>query len=77
VSGRVGFNGPAPHTGAVDFKLQPAVEFAGGGAVGGGRLGGQELGEQGGDLGGPVSMVIAAGRAGDQVSAWPWAQARR
>ena len=55
--------GPTAHAGAVGLEAQAAVEFAGGGAVGGGRLGGEKLGEQGGDCGGPVRMVIAAGTA--------------
>ena len=53
--------GPAADAGAVGLEAQAAVEFASSGAVGGGRLGGQQLGEQGGDCGGPVRMVIAAG----------------
>ena len=56
--------GPAAHAGAVGLEAQAAVELAGGSAVGRGRLGGQELGEQGGDWGGPVWMVIAAGTTG-------------
>ncbi len=61
VGGQSVLDGPAAHAGAVGLETQAAVKFAGGGAIGGGRLGGQQLGEQGGDWGGPVRMVIAAG----------------
>jgi hypothetical protein len=64
VWGLVVLESPAADAGAVGLEAQAAVEFAGGGAVGGGRLGGQEFGEQGGDWGGPVRMMIAAGTAG-------------
>ena len=64
VWGLVVLESPAADAGTVGLEPQAAVEFTGGGAVGGGRLGGQELGEQGGDWGGPVRMMIAAGTAG-------------
>ena len=64
VGGELVFDGPAADAGAVGFEVEAAVEFAGGGAVGGGRFGGEQFGEQGGDFGGPVRVMIAAGKAG-------------
>ena len=77
VGGEFVFDGPAADAGTVGFEVEAAVEFAGGGAVGGRGLGGEEFGEQGGDGVGPSRVVVAAGEAGDQLWAWPWAQARR
>ena len=39
------FDGPAADTGAVGWEVEPAVEFAGGGAVGRGWLGRKKLGQ--------------------------------
>lgn len=64
VGGQLVFQGPAANAGAVGFKIQPAMQFAGGGAVGGGRLGGKEFGEQQGDFVRPVGVMIAAGKSG-------------
>ena len=47
----------------VGFKFQPAMQFAGGGAVGGRRLGGEELGQERGGFGRPVRVMVAAGTA--------------
>ena len=63
VGGQLVLERPAADAGAVGQELETAVEFAGTGAVGGRGLGGEERGEQGGDLRGPVGMVIAAGAA--------------
>jgi hypothetical protein len=78
VGGEMMCDGPAADAGAVGFEVEPAVGFTGRGAVRGRRLGGKEFGEQGGDLGGPIRLVIparetgrpgvgAALRAGEQV----------
>ena len=64
VGGEFVLDGPAADAGAVGFEVEAAVEFAGGGAVGGRGLGGEEFGEQGGDFGGPLRLVVAAGAAG-------------
>ena len=58
------FHGPAADAGAVGFKVQASVQFAGGGAVGGGRLGGKKFGEQGGRGAGPGGVMVAAGVSG-------------
>jgi len=64
VRGEVVFDGPAAKAGAVGFKIQTAVEFAGTSAVGRGRLGSQKFVNQGQDLRRPSGMMIAAGKAG-------------
>ena len=64
VGGQLVGDGPATDAGAVRFEIQAPVQFAGGGAVGRGRLGGEQFGDQGGDFGGPVALVIAAGQTG-------------
>lgn len=64
VGGELMFDGPAPDTGAIGFEVKPAQEFTGGGAVGRRRFGGEEFGEQGGHVGGPVRVMIAAGYVG-------------
>jgi hypothetical protein len=58
------FDGPTTDAGAVGFEVEPAEQFAGNGAVGAGRLGREEFGDQGGDLRGPVWVVISAGESG-------------
>jgi hypothetical protein len=57
-------DGPAPDAGAVGLAVQPAVEFAGHGAVGARRFGGEEFGGQRDGWGGPLGVMIAAGEAG-------------
>ena len=64
VRGESVFDGPAANAGAVGFKIQTAVEFAGTSAVGRGRLGSQEFVQQGQDLCRPSGLMIAAGNAG-------------
>jgi hypothetical protein len=63
VRGEVVFAGPAANAGAVGFKIQSAMPFAGTSAVGRGRFGSEEFFEQGDDVLGPIGMVIAAGNA--------------
>ena len=46
------------------LKLRRRSSSLAAGTVGGGRFGGEEFGEQGGDFGGPVRVVVAAGEAG-------------
>lgn len=58
------FDGPAADAGAVGFETEPAVEFAGDGAVGGGWFGGQKLGGQSDRFHRPGGMVISAGETG-------------
>ena len=64
VRGELVFDGPAANAGAVGFKLEPAVEFAGAGAVGRGRFGSEKFFKQGQDLRRPGGMMITAGNAG-------------
>jgi hypothetical protein len=52
---------PAADAGAVGLEAQPAMEFAGDGAVRARRFGGEEFGDQRDDLVGPLGMVIATG----------------
>lgn len=61
VWGELVLDGPAADAGAVGFKMETAVEFAGTSAVGRCGFGRQEFGEQLCDLSRPVRMVIAAG----------------
>ena len=58
------FDGPAADTGAVGFKLEAAMEFAGDGTVGARWLGGEEFGGQRDGFGGPVRVMIATGASG-------------
>ena len=62
--GRADGPGPTADTGLVGFEVEPAKEFAGGGAVGGGRLGGEEFGQQGNHRSRPLGLMVAAGDAG-------------
>jgi len=55
---------PTTDAGPVGFEIEPAKQFAGGGAIGGGWLRRKELLKQLGDFGWPVWPVIAAGTAG-------------
>src|SRR5512139_597237 len=61
VGGVAVVQGPAANAGASGFEVETAQHFAGTGAVGGGWFGGQELAEQGGNFGGPVWVMVAAG----------------
>lgn len=63
VRGELVLLGPAADAGAVGFKLEAAVEFAGASTVGGRGLGGEQGRELGDDGRGPVSVVVAAGAA--------------
>jgi hypothetical protein len=56
--------GPAADAGPIRFEVEPATQFAGDGAVRARWLGGEKFGDQGGDFGGPVALVIAAGQTG-------------
>lgn len=60
VRGEVVSESPAADAGAVGLESEAAQEFAGDGAVGGARRGGEQAGGEGGDLRGPVRMMIAA-----------------
>jgi len=71
VGGQLVFDGPAADAGAVGFKLEATMEFAGGGAVGGRGLGGEEFGEQSGDFVRPRGAVVAAGAAGRPTGGFP------
>ena len=62
--GQVILDGPAPDTGAVGLELEATEEFAGDGTVGTRRFGGEEFGDEGGDVRGPVWMMISAGKSG-------------
>jgi hypothetical protein len=64
VRGELVFEGPAANAGAVGFKIETAVEFAGTSAVGRGRFGSEEFVRQGQDLRRPSGMMIAAGKSG-------------
>ena len=55
---------PTADAGSVGFKVEPAKQFAGGGAIGGGRLGREELGQQGNDRSRPLRLMITAGNTG-------------
>ena len=57
-------DGPAADAGAVGFKLEAAVEFAGDGTVGRRGIGGEKFGGQRGGFRRPVGVVIAAGKSG-------------
>ena len=61
IRGELVFDRPATDAGAVGWAAQPAMEFAGDGAVRARRFGGEEFGDQRGDFGGPIGMVIATG----------------
>jgi len=52
------FEGPATDAGAIGLEVEPAVEFAGDGAVGARRFGGEEFGARGGDFGGPLRVMV-------------------
>lgn len=64
VGGQVILDGPAPDAGAVGLELEATEEFAGDGTVGARRFGGEKFGDEGGDVRGPVWMMIAAGKSG-------------
>ncbi len=57
-------DGPAADTGAVGFKIEPAVEFAGTSAVGGRGFGREQLLKQVTRGGRPGGLMISAGDAG-------------
>ena len=61
VRGELVLDRPAADAGAVGLEVQPAMEFAGDGAVGARRFGGEEFGDQRGDFRRPFGMVIATG----------------
>ena len=64
VGGQLVGDGPAADAGPIRFEVAAAVQFAGDARVGTRRLGGEKFGDQGGDFGGPVALVIAAGATG-------------
>ena len=64
VWGQVILDGPAPDAGAVGLELEATEKFAGDGTVGARRFGGEEFGDEGGDVRGPVWMMISAGKSG-------------
>ena len=64
VWGQVILDGPAPDAGAVGLELEATEKFAGDGTVGARRFGGEEFGDEGGDVCGPVWMMISAGKSG-------------
>jgi|ERR1700683_3537131 len=53
--------GPAANAGTIGFKVQPAMKFAGRGAIGGSRFGGEQLGEEIGNGLWPGGMMVATG----------------
>lgn len=57
------FDGPAADAGAVGFEMEAAEQFAGDGAVGARRFSREEFGGQGGNFGGPLRMMVAAGES--------------
>lgn len=56
--------GPAANASPVGFEIEPAMQFAGSGAVRGGRFGREEFGQQVNDRCGPLGLMIAAGETG-------------
>ena len=62
--GELAGQSPAANTGPVSFEVEPAMQFAGGGAVGGGRFGGEEFGQQLNHRRRPPGLMIAAGETG-------------